>query len=75
MGDDLAHPQKFLLRRRDIVAGLWVSGCLVNQIKEVRNSLQRIIDLVRDGSCQPADGSKLLTLDESSFRALLLIDI
>ena len=76
LGGDLADAGEFALRRLDVsprsppaVAG---QG---DQVEKVGDGLERVVDLVRDGAGEAADGGELFALNESALRLLLMRDL
>src|SRR5579864_7551145 len=62
---NLAHARQFLLRQMSKAAGLLRKILfLVDEVKQIGYSFKRIIDLMRNRSGEPADGSQLFTLQQ-----------
>ncbi len=70
VGDD-RHPPQLLVRQVKQTKLLWLCRVEACKVEQVRNAFQRVVDLVRDGARQPADGGQLFTLDQCLFRAAL----
>ncbi len=46
-----------------------------DEVEEVGDGLERIVDLVRDGAGEAADGGELFALNERLLRLLLVRDL
>ena len=76
LGGDLADAGEFALRDLDVVGDLLgkVVG-LCDEVEEVGDGLERVVDLVRDGAGEAADGGEFLALDEGLLGLLLVRDL
>ncbi len=59
---DLRHARKFILSGLRQFFHLERLCLRMDEVQEIRHSGEWVVDLVRDGAGQPADGCKLLTL-------------
>ena len=66
---------KFDFSCPDVLARLLEATGVLGEVEEVGDGLERIVDLVRDGTGEAADDGELLTLQESQLGFALLRDL
>ena len=73
---DMSYAGEFLVGEVQVALELFgESGLTLGQVDEVGDCLKRIVDLVRDGGCEPSDGSESLAGMKRGLEFLLLGDI
>ena len=75
LGGDLGDAGEFLLGEQEVGSGLGGQRLLLEEIDEVGDGFERIIDLVRDGGGEAADGGEFFAADEGGLGLLLVREV
>ena len=76
LGGDLRDARQLRLRHVDVhLQGLGQRRVERDEVEQVGDGFERIVDLMRDGARQTADGGQLLALHQSFLRPLLVSDL